>query len=137
MARPSIQVRRVYEAPGSADGFRVLVDRLWPRGMSKEAAGLDEWCKQGAPSTALRKWYAHDRKRFEDFRRRYRDELHSPETAQAVQHLRQLAAQDGMTLVTATKDIDISAASVLAEVLRHQPLPAQAGSPQRGAPCTR
>jgi uncharacterized protein YeaO (DUF488 family) len=117
VAGHSIQVRRVYEAPKRGDGYRVLVDRLWPRGVSKDEARLDEWCKQAAPSTELRKWYGHDPQRFGDFRRRYRAELRQPAAANPVEHLRCLATRRNVTLLTATKDLDISGASVLAELL--------------------
>ena len=73
-----VQVRRVYDDPRPEDGTRVLVDRIWPRGMTKQKAELDEWCKQVAPSTALRTWYGHDPERFDEFARRYRDELGNP-----------------------------------------------------------
>lgn len=117
MARKSVQVRRVYEPPEPGDGSRVLVDRLWPRGISKDAAHLDEWCKPAAPSSELRKWYGHDPDRFEEFRRRYRAELGAGEGAEAVEHLRGLARRSKLTLVTATKDVGISGAKVLAEYL--------------------
>jgi uncharacterized protein YeaO (DUF488 family) len=68
-------VKRVYDAPAKSDGYRVLVDRLWPRGLSKERAALDEWIKELGPSTELRKWFGHDPARWEEFRRRYADEL--------------------------------------------------------------
>ena len=113
-----IRVRRVYEEPAADDGTRVLVDRIWPRGLTKAKAGLDEWCKQVAPSTELRTWYHHDPELFAEFGRRYRGELQAPERADAVTHLRKLA-QDGMlTLLTATKQPEISEAAVLAELLQ-------------------
>jgi uncharacterized protein YeaO (DUF488 family) len=112
-----VQVRRVYEEPESRDGARVLVDRIWPRGMTKARAELDEWCKEVAPSTELRKWYAHDPERFEEFTRRYRDELEEPERAEALEHLRGLARDRTLTLLTASKAADISEAAVLVEVL--------------------
>ena len=113
-----VQVRRVYDPPEAGDGRRVLVDRLWPRGMSKERARLDEWCKDAAPSTELRKWYAHDPQRFAEFRRRYVCELDGDtEQARALEHLRQLAAQGPLTLLTATRDPDTSEAAVLADLL--------------------
>jgi uncharacterized protein YeaO (DUF488 family) len=96
----------------------VLVDRLWPRGLSKDEALLDEWCKHAAPSAELRKWYGHDPERFSEFRRRYRAELRRGEAADAVKHLRQLAKRRALTLLTATKDLDISGAVVLAEAVR-------------------
>jgi uncharacterized protein YeaO (DUF488 family) len=113
-----IQVRRIYDAPAADDGARVLVDRLWPRGVSKERAHLDEWCKQIAPSPELRNWYHHDPKLFEEFTRRYVDELRDPEPATALTHLKELARQQNLTLLTATKDPEISEAAVLAELLK-------------------
>lgn len=117
-SHPRVSVRRVYEDPGANDGHRVLVDRVWPRGISKDRAALDEWCKAVAPSTELRKWFGHDPERFTEFDRRYRAELDDPERAEALRHLRDVAGREGLTLVTATKDVDISAASVIATLLR-------------------
>jgi uncharacterized protein YeaO (DUF488 family) len=111
-------VRRVYEQPSPADGTRVLVDRIWPRGLTKRRAELDEWCKQVAPSTALRKWYDHDPERFEEFSRRYRAELEDPERAKALQHLGELVKDRTVTLLTATKRPEISGPVVLAGLLR-------------------
>jgi uncharacterized protein YeaO (DUF488 family) len=113
----TVQVRRVYDDPLPSDGTRVLVDRIWPRGMTKQRAELDEWCKPVAPSAALRTWYSHDPERFEEFARRYREELTEPERAEALVHLRGLGADRTLTLLTATKDPDISAAAVLAGLL--------------------
>lgn len=113
-----VRVRRVYEEPAADDGSRVLVDRIWPRGLTRADAALDEWCKGVAPSTELRKWYGHDPARFDEFARRYRAELDEPERAKALAHLRDLAAHRSVTLLTATKDAAISAAAVLAEVVR-------------------
>ena len=113
-----VQVRRIYDEPSPEDGARVLVDRIWPRGMSKERARLDEWCKEVAPSTELRKWYAHDPDRFEEFTRRYRDELTDGDRAAALDHLRDLAGEGTLTLLTATKRADISEAAVLADLIR-------------------
>ena len=112
-----VKLRRAYEPPEADDGYRVLVDRLWPRGIRKEDAHLDEWCKQVAPSTELRKWYAHDPERFDEFSRRYRAELHRGEPAEAVVHLRGIATTRPVTLLTATKDLEISGAAVLAAYL--------------------
>lgn len=114
-----VRVRRVYEGPTYSDGARVLVDRIWPRGLSKERAALDEWCKSVAPSTALRQWYAHDPARFDEFDRRFRAELEEPERAEALRHLRDLAQHRPLTLLTATKRADISEAQVLATLLQH------------------
>ena len=112
-----VQVRRVYDPPLPDDGQRVLVDRLWPRGVSKERAHLDEWCKGVAPSTELREWYGHDPDRYEEFARRYRVELGQPEPAAALAQLRKLAASGPLTLLTAAKRSDISEAAVLANLL--------------------
>ena len=113
-----VKVRRAYEEPTEEDGARVLVDRIWPRGLRKDKAGLAEWCRTIAPSTALRKWYDHDPARFEEFERRYRAELEEPERAAALQHLRDLAEHGPLTLITATKHADISEAKVLATLLQ-------------------
>lgn len=120
MGEASMRVRvcRAYDEPTESDGARVLVDRLWPRGLSKDKARLDEWCKQVAPSTELRKWYQHDPDRFREFGRRYRAELLDDERAQALRHLQELAEQGTLTLVTASKAVDISEAAVLADLLR-------------------
>ena len=115
---PQVQARRVYEEPESSDGTRVLVDRLWPRGLSKSAAHLDEWLKAIAPSDELRHWYGHDPAKWDEFRRRYGDELKDPARAAAFLHLRELAAARTITLLTATKDLEISQAEYLAELLR-------------------
>ena len=113
-----VQVRRAYDARIRGDGSRVLVDRIWPRGLTKEKAELNEWCKKVAPSTELRKWYSHDPARFEEFTRRYHAELEQPERSDALAHLRKLAKARTLTLLTATKQPEISEAEVLAEMLR-------------------
>ncbi|GGV76064.1 MULTISPECIES: DUF488 domain-containing protein [Streptomyces] len=116
MAGP-ITYRRIYEGVSPQDGTRLLVDRLWPRGVSKEDAHVDEWLRDVAPSSELRRWYGHDPERFTEFRRRYRAELDDPEHRQAVARVRDLAARGKVTLLTATKDVDRSGAAVLAEWL--------------------
>lgn len=127
MASAGVDVRRVYDPPSSTDGARVLVDRVWPRGLSKEKARLDEWCNQVAPSTDLRKWYGHDPTRFEEFRSRYLAELEEPERAKALARLRELATGGRLTLLTATRELPISQAAVLAALIsadrRSSPLP--------------
>ena len=112
-----IRVRRIYEDPDSEDGQRVLVDRLWPRGVSKERADLDLWCKEIAPSNELRQWYGHDPDRFDEFTRRYRAELEEPERASLLDQLREFAGQGDLTLLTATKQPEISEAEVLLQLL--------------------
>ena len=118
MTGAKVRVRRVYEEPERSDGTRVLVDRIWPRGLTKAKAALDEWCKDVAPSTELRKWYSHDPDRFEDFGRRYQAELKDRRRAEALAHLRELAKDRQLTLLTATRQPEISEAAVLAELLR-------------------
>jgi uncharacterized protein YeaO (DUF488 family) len=113
-----IRVRRVYDDPSPEDGARVLVDRVWPRGLRKDAARLDEWAKDVAPSTELRTWYHHDPAKFAEFRRRYTAELEEPGPREALSRLRVLAAGKPVTLLTATRDLDISQAAVLAGLLR-------------------
>jgi uncharacterized protein YeaO (DUF488 family) len=113
-----VRVRRAYDEPARGDGARILVDRLWPRGLSRQRAALDEWCKDVAPSTELRAWYHHDDERFAEFRRRYRAELRSGDQADALAHLRQLSARRRLTLLTASKEPDHSHAAVLAVLLR-------------------
>jgi uncharacterized protein YeaO (DUF488 family) len=115
-----VRVRRAYDAPAAGDGTRVLVDRVWPRGMTKEALGADEWCKQVAPSTELRRWYAHDPARFAEFTRRYHAELAQPEQAAALAHLRELSTRGPLTLLTATREAERSQAAVLATLLAGQ-----------------
>jgi uncharacterized protein YeaO (DUF488 family) len=115
-----VQVRRVYEEPAPQDGARVLVDRLWPRGLRKDAAHLDEWAKDVAPSTELRKWYAHDPAKFAEFCRRYTAELATGAPRAALDQLAARAAAGPVTLLTATRDAAHSEAAVLAGLLRRR-----------------
>ena len=114
-----IRMQRAYDDLSPDDGTRVLVDRIWPRGLAKATARIDEWAKVVAPSTELRRWYGHDPSRFEEFRHRYQAELAEPERQGAVRHLRELARSGPLTLLTATKDIEHSQAAVLVEYLRN------------------
>ncbi|MGW5454291.1 DUF488 domain-containing protein [Nocardia sp. NPDC003979] len=113
----NVRVRRIYEDPEPADGRRVLVDRLWPRGISKERADLTTWCKDVAPSTELRKWYHHTPEKFGEFARRYRAELEQPPQAAAFEELREMAKSGPLTLLTASRLVDMSEATVLADIL--------------------
>ncbi|HEY3513796.1 MULTISPECIES: DUF488 domain-containing protein [Kribbella] len=112
----TVQVRRIYDEAEASDGVRVLVDRLWPRGVSKARAKLDEWCKDVAPSNELREWYGHDPERYDEFARRYEAELKAPERAAAYAQLKELS-KGTLTLLTATKEVEISQAAVLAGLL--------------------
>jgi uncharacterized protein YeaO (DUF488 family) len=116
--KANVRLGRVYDEPAEADGVRVLVDRVWPRGLSKDKAQVDQWCKQVAPSNELRKWYSHDPARFHEFTRRYRSELKDAERAEALTQLRELSRARTVTLLTATKQVDISQAAVLAEMIQ-------------------
>ena len=115
---PDVRLRRIYDAPAAEDGIRVLVDRRWPRGVSKTRADLDEWCRAVAPSDALRNWYGHEARKFEEFGHRYRRELEEPQRASAFRHLEVMAAHGRLTLLTATKEVEFSQAAVLVELLR-------------------
>jgi len=112
-----VRMKRIYDEPGPEDGCRVLVDRVWPRGLSKERADIDEWLKQVAPSTGLRKWYGHDPDLYAEFTTRYSRELVQEGAADAFAHLRQLASEGALTLLTATRRSEISQASVLVRLL--------------------
>lgn len=111
-----VAVGRVYD-PREPERLRVLVDRLWPRGLRKDAADLDRWDKDVAPSSELRSWYGHVPERFDEFARRYRAELEEPGRAQGLEELRDWADGRALTLLTATRDLTTSHATVLAEVL--------------------
>jgi len=117
MARHRIATARVYDDPGAGEGARVLVDRLWPRGLSKDKAHVDEWLKEVAPSTGLRKWYGHDPEKHEEFERRYLDELTDDDHAEAVARLRELVERGPVTLLTATKEVSSSEVPPLVDFL--------------------
>lgn len=113
----TVRVRRVHEPPEPQDGVRVLVDRLWPRGLSKEAAQVDEWPKALTPSTELRRWYHAGEGSYDEFRRRYEAELAAPDAAELLDGLRDLARKGPVTLLTAVRSPQESHASVLARLL--------------------
>lgn len=112
-----VQIKRAYEAPSPQDGTRILVDRLWPRGVKKADAAVDGWMKEVAPSDALRKWFGHDPVRWEEFRRRYRTELAAK--AGLLAELRALAKKGRLTLVYSAHDEAHNQAVVLREALLH------------------
>jgi uncharacterized protein YeaO (DUF488 family) len=116
-ASPAVHVARIYHLPPDHDGTRVLVDRLWPRGLRKDDAPMDLWCKEVAPSNELRHWYGHDPALFDEFSARYQAELADPARATALDQLRELSQQGPLTLLTATKTPEISHAEVLARLL--------------------
>ncbi|MCC6223326.1 MAG: DUF488 family protein [Thermoleophilia bacterium] len=112
----AVRLKRAYEPADAADGYRVLIDRLWPRGVRREEARLDEWARELAPSAELRRWFGHDPARFDEFRRRYRVELAAH--ADKVRELRARARRGTLTLVYAARDTEHNDAVVLAELLR-------------------
>jgi uncharacterized protein YeaO (DUF488 family) len=111
-----IRLKRAYAPPERSDGYRVLIDRLWPRGVSKEQAHLDEWTPELAPSNELRRWFGHDPARFAEFRRRYLDELKAQQ--EKLRELRRRAREETLTLVYGARDTEHNDAVVLAELLR-------------------
>lgn len=114
----AIDVIRVYDDPGrTGEQYRVLVDRLWPRGVAKASLDLDEWVKDVAPSTELRRWYGHEPDRFEEFTRRYRDELDGEPAASVVAALRHRRRRHTLVFLTATRDVEHSGAEVLRRVV--------------------
>lgn len=112
----SVQIKRAYASPERSDGYRILIDRLWPRGVRKADAQLDEWGKSLAPTPELRTWFGHDPARFEEFRRRYREELGSH--GDELDALRRRARDGTVTLVYGARDTEHNGAVVLAELLR-------------------
>jgi uncharacterized protein YeaO (DUF488 family) len=113
----SIQIRRIYDPPTPEDGYRVLLDRIWPRGVTKEQARLDAWAKEIAVSSELRRWFGHDPARWDEFRRRYRTELEAPERQPVLDALLRRARQGTITIVYAARDKQHNNAVVLAELL--------------------
>jgi len=111
-----VQIKRIYDEPARSDGHRVLVDRLWPRGITKERAHLDEWAKDVAPSTELRKWFSHDPKRMAEFRTRYLHELHAARPLELTA-LAKESEKGRVTLLYAAHDPKINHAIVLKEAI--------------------
>src|SRR6476620_2865870 len=111
-----IQIKRVYDEPATSDGYRVLIDRLWPRGVTRDRAHLDEWAHELAPSTELRRWFGHDPSRFEEVRRRYTKEL--AEQGDKRRELRSRARTGTLTVVYSAHDTQHNDAVVIAEILR-------------------
>ena len=114
-ATSRIRVARVYDETDPDEGQRVLVDRIWPRGVRKDDPRVGIWCKDVAPSKELREWYHHEPERFDEFAARYSEELHD---SAALAELRKLAERGVVTLVTATREVDCSHAAVLAKLLK-------------------
>lgn len=112
-----LSLKRVYDSASPSDGFRVLVDRLWPRGLTKEAAAVDLWAKELAPSDALRRWFATPEASFAEFRRRYEVELAEPALAPALESLRRRVKSGPVTLLYAKRETQENNATVLRDVL--------------------
>jgi uncharacterized protein YeaO (DUF488 family) len=112
-----VKYRRIYDDVAPHDGHRVLVDRIWPRGIRKADAHIDEWLRDIAPSTELRQWFGHEPDRFDEFRRRYLAELDDPERQRLLEQLRATARHQRTTLLTATRDVEHSQAAALAQWL--------------------
>lgn len=117
MAKPhDVRIKRVYDEPARSDGYRVLVDRVWPRGVSKERAAVDEWLKEVAPTAELRRWFGHDPDKFTEFADRYRAELND---SPSLTHLRELHRKHAvLTLLYGAKDTQHNQAAVLLGLLR-------------------
>jgi len=111
----TIDIKRIYDEPSSKDGYRILVDRLWPRGISKVNANLDEWNKEISPSTELRKWFDHKEELYDEFARLYREELLTKE--EELNRLRTVAKKNYITLLYGAKDSKLNQAIVLRDVL--------------------
>ncbi len=136
MKRRPLRLKRVYDQPSSADGTRVLVDRLWPRGLSRQDVAADLWLREAAPSAPLRRWFGHDERRWHQFSRKYRHELErQPEVLELLDDLRR---RTPVTLIFSARDPDRNNAVVLREILEKEPLPCRApakkSSPSPGAP---
>jgi len=115
-----IATKRAYEPAAASDGYRVLIDRLWPRGVSKAKAKLDAWEKGIAPSATLRQWYGHDPAKWKDFQSRYRRELRSPDAKAVLDNLAMRAKRGRVTLVYASRDSEISDVAVIERILRRR-----------------
>jgi uncharacterized protein YeaO (DUF488 family) len=112
-----LKVKRVYEKKETADGKRILIDRVWPRGLTSEAAAVDEWLKELAPSTELRKWFSHDPEKWEEFRRRYTEELSSPEKMEVLERIARTASSANVTILFGSKETRYNNARVIEELL--------------------
>ncbi len=112
-----LKIKRAYEPKEPTDGERILIDRLWPRGVSKAEAGIDVWMKDMGPSTELRKWFGHDPEKWEEFKKRYLEELSSPEKTRLLEDIAQRARKGTVTLIYSAKDTEHSDVKVLEELI--------------------
>lgn len=121
----AIRLKRIYTEADSADGLRILVDRIWPRGVAKESAQLTVWMQEVAPSAALRTWFRHDPDKFAEFARRYEEELADPAIRPALEKIRRWAREQTVTLLYAAKDETCNHAVVLRQYLEREPSPGE------------
>jgi len=112
-----LKIKRAYERKETSDGKRILIDRLWPRGVSKDKAGLDAWQKELVPSTALRQWFGHDPEKWGEFKKRYREELAAPESKRLLEEIARSAERHNVTLIYSAKDTEHSDVLVLEELI--------------------
>jgi uncharacterized protein YeaO (DUF488 family) len=129
----AVALRRAYDPPARGDGRRILVDRVWPRGVRREEASIDEWARDVAPSDELRRWFGHDPERWDEFRRRYRAELRDPGRRAAVAEIARWAGTGPVTLVYGARDRERNQAVVLAEVVSEELAAARERGEGRGA----
>jgi len=116
----AVHVKRAYEAPSAEDGVRVLTERLWPRGISKERLAVDAWLREIAPSPELRRWYNHEPEKWDEFQQRYRRELQGPRQQELLAELVEKAASGALTLVYGSRDTGRNSTVILAEVIRER-----------------
>lgn len=122
MSTPGVALSRAYDEPGADDGYRVLVDRVWPRGRTRDALEIDEWARDLGPSNELRRWFGHDPARWDEFHDRYRAELARPEVTAVLDRLAETARRERLTLVYGARDREHNQAVVIAEeVERRRP----------------
>lgn len=116
-----VNIKRIYEDAAKNDGVRILVDRVWPRGVSKEDASLDHWLKEVGPTSELRKWFGHDPEKYEEFKDRYKEELKSGDQQEALENLKEITKEHNknVTLLFAAKDEWYNQARVLKEIIDH------------------
>jgi uncharacterized protein YeaO (DUF488 family) len=124
-----LKIKRAYEPAAKSDGRRILIDRLWPRGLTRDVAGIDEWAKDLSPSTALRRWFNHDPKLWAEFVDRYREELSAPAARLALGRLRTLASSRQVTLVYAASNREYNNAVALCTILDGMAAPRRKGKP--------
>jgi len=115
-----LKCKRIYDPPEATDGYRVLVDRLWPRGLTKERAKIDEWMKDLAPSDTLRRWFSHDPKKWDEFKKRYREELKNPTKAALLAQIRELSRRQTVTILYSARDEKHNNAVVVREMIKER-----------------